>query len=178
MTQQTERGGCGSSSTASNHGARRNEDPVQHVVSRRDTRVEKPVRNRWFLRALLVAIIYSVVGVALGALAGNAASSQMRFIWRLAAWTVSGVTFAAHVWYERVRLRNVPRVTALYASLATALGAFLLAVSANVHGVSVGSNLQPLLLIALVAWPVITALPAFVVALVLAVLFARWGRSE
>lgn len=139
--------------------------------------MEKPVKQRWFLRALLVAIFYFVVGIAFGALAGYAASSHMRFIWRLAAWSVSGVAFAVHVWYEQARLRNVPRVTALYASLAAALGAFLLAVSANVHGISVGSNHQTLLLIALVLWPVMTAVPAFAVAFVLAVLLAKWERS-
>jgi len=126
---------------------------------------------------LLIAIFYLVVGIAFGALAGDAASSQMRFIWRLAAWLVSGVAFAVHVWYEQDRLHNVPRVTAFHASLAAALGALLLAVSANVHGISAGSNHQPLLLIALAAWPVMTAVPSFVVAFVLAALFALWKRS-
>jgi hypothetical protein len=49
--------------------------------------------------------------------------------------------------------------------LAVALGAFALAVAANVHGVWVASSHQRALAFALVAWPALTAVPAFVVAL-------------
>jgi hypothetical protein len=54
----------------------------------------------------------------------------------------------------------------MHVGIAVALGAFALAVNANVHGYRVGSGNQRLLAFALVAWPAITAVPAFVVALV------------
>jgi hypothetical protein len=65
-------------------------------------------------------------------------------------------------------LRNSPLKTASHVSTAVALGAFALAVSANIHGYRVGSSNKRLLAFALMAWPVITAIPAFVVALVAA----------
>jgi hypothetical protein len=43
-----------------------------------------------------------------------------------------------------------------------------LAVNANVHGYKVSAGNQRLLAFALVAWPAITAVPAFVVALLVA----------
>jgi len=61
--------------------------------------------------------------------------------------------------------------------MAVALGAFALAVSANVHGYRVGTNNQRLLAFALVAWPALTAVPAFVVALVAAAGLALRRRS-
>src|SRR5438034_10234174 len=84
-------------------------------------------RPRWFQTAILVAVVYLVAGIAFGALAGAAASHQMRVTWRLAAWVISAAAFAAHIGYEQVRLRSSPGTTALHASLAVALGAFALA---------------------------------------------------
>ncbi len=119
-------------------------------------------RPRWFQTAILVAVVYLVAGIAFGALAGAAASHQMRVTWRLAAWVVSAAAFAAHIWYEQVRLRRSPATTALHAAAAAALGAFGLAVAAIVHAHAVSSNRHVL---AFLVWPVVTALPAFVVAL-------------
>src|SRR5207302_1618303 len=103
--------------------------------------------------------------------ASRAASNPMRMTWRLAAWAISGAAFAAHIAYEQVRLRSSPGPTALHASLAVALGAFALAVAANVHAQAAASH-QPSHFLALVLWPVVTALPAFVVGLAAA---ARHG---
>jgi hypothetical protein len=54
--------------------------------------------------------------------------------------------------------------------LAVGLGGFGLAVSASLHGHATN---HPFPAIALLIWPVMTALPAFVVALVVAVLLTR-----
>jgi hypothetical protein len=94
--------------------------------------------------------------------------------WRLAAWAVSAVGFAAHIAYERFRLRDPPGLAALHVALAAALGAFGLAVGANIHSLSVGSDRhRQLLLLSLAIWPVITAVPAFLVALVANVVLRR-----
>jgi len=115
---------------------------------------------------MILAVLYLVVGITFAALAGWASSNQMRVIWRLLAWVISGAAFAAHIGYEHFRLRNSPVTTALHASLAVGLGAFGLAAAANIHGRGSGSSHQrSLLLLALVAWPVLTAVPAFVIAL-------------
>ena len=122
-------------------------------------------RKQWLRTVILFGMLYVVVGIALGELANRAALSQIR-AWRLAAWVISTVAFAAHIMYEHFRLRSSPVTTALHASLAIALGAFLLAVAANIHGQRVASSHQKALALALVAWPVLTAIPAFVAALI------------
>ena len=58
--------------------------------------------------------------------------------------------------------------------MAVALGAFLLAVAATVHAMMVSSHAPYWrFLVALVVWPIVTALPAFLVALAVAALLAR-----
>ncbi len=131
------------------------------------------------LRAvLLLCVVYSVAGILFGTLAGQATSHQALIAWRWAAWVVSAAAFEAHIVYEQVRLRSSPRITALHVSSAAGLGAFALAVAANVHALTASVHQHSLALaLSLAIWPVITALPAFVVALVLAMLFARARRN-
>src|SRR5438552_7059455 len=95
-------------------------------------------------------------------------------MWRRLAWLVSGVGFAGHIAYEHFRLGNSPRTTAMHASIAVALGAGALAVAANLHEWMAGSSYRPSIAIALVAWPLLTVVPAFVVAMVAAVVLNRW----
>jgi len=132
--------------------------------------------KRWLRVVILLGAVYLVAGITFGALAGWAASNQMRITWRLAAWLTSAVALAAHIWHERFRLGNSPLTTALHASLAAALGAFGLAVAANLHAHWAASGNQRLLALALVAFPTVTAVPAFVVALVVAAFLARTRR--
>ena len=63
--------------------------------------------------------------------------------------------------------------------IAVALGAGALAVAANLHEWMAGSSYRPSIAIALVAWPLLTVVPAFVVAMVAAAVLNRWRpRSE
>src|SRR5437763_13689526 len=129
-------------------------------------------RKLWIRAVILVGVVYSVVGVVFAL-----PSSHVRG-WRLAAWVVSAVVAAAHISYEHFRLNNSARATALHASMAVALGAFLLAVAATVHASMLPSHAPyGRYLLALVAWPIVTALPAFLVALVVAAVLARHQRS-
>jgi hypothetical protein len=123
---------------------------------------------------VLLGIGYAVVGIVFAVPATHAQA------WRLAAWVVSAMGYAAHTAYERTRLRNSPGSAALHVAFAVALGAFGLAVGANIHALSTGSTSphRPLLLLSLGIWPVITALPAFLVALGANVVLARLlGRA-
>jgi len=125
--------------------------------------------------ALLIATLYPVIGIAFAAL--SSASSGMRVTWRLAAWLLSATAFAVHLGYEHFRLRNLPLRAAWHCSLAVALGAFALAVWVNVHGHWVTSSHQsPLAPLALVVFPVVTGVPAFQVALIVAAALARTRR--
>ena len=125
-------------------------------------------RQRWFSKAILVGVLYVAVGIASAALAGMAASNQVRSFWRLFAFVISAVVFAAHIAYEHFRLRNTARPTAWHASVAVAFGALALALAANIHDMGSASGYRPRMLIALVAEPLLTAVPAFIVALMVA----------
>lgn len=99
-------------------------------------------------------------------------------MWRLAAWVASAVVAAAHIWYEQSRFRNRPLITALHVALAVGLGAFLLALMAMVHASMVLSHAPYWqYLLALVVWPIITAVPAFLVALVAATILGRFSTK-
>ena len=127
----------------------------------------------WLTGAMLVGVIYLVAGVVFGALAGAATSHQMVVTWRAAAYVVSAVAFAAHIWYEHFSLHSSPLTTALHATAAVALGAFGLAAAANIHELSSGAPYRRRLGLALVAWPFLTAVPAFVVAIAATAVLAR-----
>jgi len=129
-------------------------------------------RKPWIRAAIIVGVVYFVVGFVFSAL-DPFVSNQVHFIWRLAAWVASAAAYAAHIGYEHFRLNNSPPAKALHAAIAVALGAFLLALSANIHDLGSASGYRPRMLIALVAWPLLTAVPAFLVALAVAAVLAR-----
>src|SRR5689334_9242048 len=114
-------------------------------------------RGLWTV--ILFGLVYLLVGVAFP---NPSVSNKTQFTWRLAAWLTCAVAFAIHIWLEHFRLRNSPRRTALHASLAVALGAFGLAAAANIHALGTGTGNQRLLHLALVLWPIVTGVPAFV----------------
>jgi hypothetical protein len=127
--------------------------------------------TRWLRAVLSLGLLYLVAGLVFAGLARSAASNQVRVAWRLAAWVLSAAGFAAHIGYEQVRLRSYPRTTALHASSAVGLGAFALAVAARLHS-------QHFPAFALVLWPVVTALSAFVVAIAAAAVISRALRGD
>ena len=124
---------------------------------------------------ILVAVAYVVTGIGFGALAKSADANHVR-LWRLAAWVASAAVAAAQIGYEHYRLGSSPRPTALHAAGAVALGAFGLALAANIHALFAATHGQHSPLVALVAWPVITAVPAFLAALAVAAVLARFSR--
>jgi len=121
---------------------------------------ESPPKS-WVSAAVLLGIGYALVSIVF------AVPTTHVQAWRLAAWAVSAAGYAAHIAYERFRLQDSPGSAALHVAFAVALGAFGLAVGANIHSLTTGSASQhrKLLLLSLGIWPVITALPAFLVAL-------------
>ena len=124
-------------------------------------------RQQWIRTALLVGAAYFVIGRVFAV-----PSANLR-LWRLAAWMLSGLVYLAHIWYEHFRLRDSSRSTALHVALAVAIGAIGLALAGMIHSLSIGSPLRPAWLLALVLWPAITAIPAFLGALVAAAVLSR-----
>ena len=132
--------------------------------------LNEPGKYRWLRIVIPFAVVYLVVG----ALFPNPpASDPTLFIWRLASWLICGLAFAVHIGLELFRLRNSPFNTGLHAAASVALGAFALAGAANIHALTAGTGNQRLLTLALVIWPIITGLPAFVVAWAAAAVLAR-----
>ena len=126
-------------------------------------------RQSWVRTAVFLAIGYAAVGIVFAVPATHVQ------VWRLAAWVVSAIGYAAHIAYERFRLKNSPGSAALHVAFAVGLGAFGLALGANIHSLSAGSTNQhrQLLLLSLAICPVKTALPAFFVAFVTNMVLTR-----
>jgi len=124
---------------------------------------------------ILVGLFYAAVGVVFAWPVNHVRA------WRLAAWLVSAAAYAIHIAYESSRAG--PGRAALRVALAVALGAFGLALSATIHSFLVASSGQHrrLVTLALAIWPIITGVPAFVVALAASFVLARlqWkARAE
>jgi hypothetical protein len=118
-----------------------------------------------WLTTIGVGLVYVIVGLAFGARAGAAGTQQMLVLWRYAAWIVSGIFFGGQILYELYSRGRSPRAAALVASASAALGAFGLALAANVHAHTNATGNYRALSVALVAWPLLCSVPAFLVAL-------------
>jgi hypothetical protein len=125
----------------------------------------------WLGAVVLAGSLYALVGILF------AIPTQHVQAWRLAAWAASAVAYATHLAYEILGRGARVRTAALHVAVAVALGAFGLAVGANVHALAVGSSgsHRRLLLLALGIWPVMTVVPAFLVALAVG---AAAGRTR
>lgn len=130
-------------------------------------------RKSWIPVAAIIGVTYALIGIAFALPATHAR------MWRLAAWAVSAVVYAAHICYERFQLGNSHRWAGLHVASAAVLGAFGLAVSANIHAYHVGSPAQHrlLLMLSLALWPLITGVPAFCAAVATSWVLARVVRS-
>jgi len=127
-------------------------------------------KYQWLRAVIFFAMVYLIVGVAFP---NPPTSNKMQLIWRLAAWLTCAVAFAIHIGLAYFRFGNAPRRTALHAAVSVALGAFALAAAANIHAMTAGTGDQRLLALALVIWPVITGVPAFVIAFIAATVLAK-----
>ena len=132
------------------------------------------VRRRWVRNVVFVGAAYLAIGVVFGTLAGDAASNQVRVLWRLAAWAISAAVFAGHIGYEQFRRRGSAGSTAFQTSLAVALGAFALAVIAIVHSPPKPGHS----FLAFLVWPILIWIPAFIVALAAASMLTRTGQNS
>lgn len=129
-----------------------------------------PAGRSWLVATIIAGLAYLVIGRVFAL-----STSHVR-AWRLAAWLVSGGVYAAHIAYEHFGRRDAARVTALRVALGVALGAFGLAVAGMLHSRSGAPAVRPAWLLALVLWPAVTGLPAFLGALVAAAILSRVPR--
>lgn len=124
----------------------------------------------WLRAGILFGIAYFLIGRLFALPASHVHA------WRLAAWGASGAVYAVHIGYEHFRLHNLPHPVAWHVSFAVALGAVALAVAGMVHSLSVTSSIQPNWLLALAIWPLVTAVPAYLVARVVVFALGRAAR--
>ena len=126
--------------------------------------------KRW-LRIAVVGVLYFVVGY--GSTFFDAPGPGLHFV-RLAAWVASAAVYIVHLAYEHFRLESAPATTAVNVAVAVAIGGFLLAVGATTHAAMVSDHAPyRRFVIALIAWPLITGVPAFLVTIVIAMAL-RW----
>jgi hypothetical protein len=134
-------------------------------------------RPGWLRITLLVGAIYCGANIGLAELAARATSHPLVLAWRWGAFAVSGVVFLMHVAHEHNRLHSGMWRGAWHVALAAALGGFGLAFTANIHDLGAAAGYRPRMAIALAVWPLLTAVPAFLFALLLAAgLAARQAR--
>jgi len=142
----------------------------RRIAPHRSINMSAAHRRPWVWTALLVGVVYVLVGRLF------AAPTSHVHAWRLAALLVSAVAYAAHMAYEHFRLRESPRLMAFHVAVAVAIGGLGLAIVGMAHAISNTSAVRPAWLLALVLWPAVTALPAFLVALVVGVVLERIPR--
>jgi uncharacterized membrane protein YczE len=134
--------------------------------------MNEPERKSWIVCAILTGVAYGVIGLFFPN--PDATDPQNQLQWRLAAWVVSAVVFAFHIGYERFRLHSSPLNTALHTAIAVALGAFILALGATIRATTVVRQAPfSRYLLALVLWPIFTAVPAFIVAFLVAAILSK-----
>jgi hypothetical protein len=127
--------------------------------------------NKW-IRTTVLGALYFAIGYG-STLFDQPFSGRVHF-WRLAAWIASAVVYFAHFAYESFHLENSPATTAIHVGLAVAIGGFLLAAAATTHAAMVSEHAPfTRFLVALVAWPLITGVPAFLVTFAIATAL-RW----
>ena len=113
---------------------------------------------------LLAGIAYILVGTATAAFAGMASSPSGVKGWRLVAWLLSLAVFSFHFVVERRRAtRGVSLAVAV--ALGVAIGALGVAALGPVRSHWGDKSRLKLALLSLVAWPLLTGIPAFLVAL-------------
>lgn len=116
------------------------------------------------LPVVAAALAYLVIGVVTAYLAGVATSIPVRTAWRLIAWGLSLVVFVVHLLRERRRAPGTAFTAALRSAAGVALGAFAVAAAGPMRA-HWGQADQWRAALALVLWPLLTGVPAFLAAL-------------
>lgn len=155
-----------------------NSSNSHHKSENRNSLVKGSGNRSWIRAVLILGVIYCLDGIVFGMFAGWSKSHTMVTVWRLAAWLTCAVLFAAHIWYEHYHFSNSPGKTALHTSSAAAVGAFGLSVAANIHAQFVSSANQLMLGLSLVIWPLLTAVPAFIVTFAITYILQHFYKRD
>jgi hypothetical protein len=124
----------------------------------------------WMLVLASAGYIFAGAGTAL--FAGSASSAAAVKAWRLGSWLLSVLVFSCHFAAER-HFRTRPVRSASVLACAVALGACGVAALGPLRAHWGEPARFRLVLLSVVAWPLITGVPAFFVALIARRLFDR-----
>jgi hypothetical protein len=131
-------------------------------------------RRTWVGVALGAAALYPLIGVLFALPTSQPAAPTVVLAWRLAAWLASAGVFMLHLWFELRRRGTSTLPAAIHVAFAVAVGAFLLAVWILVRAHWIHSATQSRLApLALVLFPLVTGLPAFLGALAAGAVYTR-----
>jgi hypothetical protein len=119
---------------------------------------------------------YIAAGSGTAILAGAVASPAAVKAWRWSAWLLSLLIFGLHFAGER-RFRTRPMSGAVYLACAVALGATGVAALGPLRAHWAEPARGRLVLLSIVTWPLLTGVPAFVVAWSARLLLARATRT-
>ncbi|MEO8562279.1 MAG: hypothetical protein ABI601_09410 [bacterium] len=128
--------------------------------------------GNWMPATLLVGASYAIMGKLFTLPTANVLA------WRRGAWVASAVVFAGHIAFEHFKRRSSARATATHAAIAVAIAAAALALAATLQDLAGGHPVRPVMLLAIVLWPVLLAIPAFVVAFAASAVLARLSSNS
>lgn len=126
--------------------------------------MKKQASSRSTPLLIAVGIAYAAVGFVTGELAHSAESPQWRNLWRLSAWPLSLVVFAVHFLYERARAADPVVHRAVRVGVAAGLGGLFLALVGPVRSHWGAPDFGRAAVLSLVLWPLLTGIPAFLLA--------------
>ncbi len=125
----------------------------------------------WIRAVLLFGAVYVAIGRVFAIPVDDVSA------WRTIAWVISAAAFATHIWFEHFRLRNSHRSAAFHVAMAVAIGAFGLAAAGTIPSLASAPPIRPVWLLALVFWPAVAGVPAFLVALTAGAIIALLRRT-
>ena len=126
---------------------------------------------------MLAGAAYVLVNTGTAILAGQASTPFGVKAWRLAAWLLSLAVFGIHFAVERRRHVQRPSA-AVEVALGVALGAVAVAAFGPLRAHWAEPSRLKLVVLSVIAWPILTGVPAFAVALIGGFVFDRFVTSS
>lgn len=128
--------------------------------------------NKHIKHIISFGLIYLVIGILSALITNPMESTGMQTALRLVALALAITAFIYHVRLELFQSSNSVLKAALNASMAASVGTFLLAVLANIYSFSTSAENKNQLPFALIVWPAVTGLLAFLGGFVVAKIFS------
>ncbi len=130
-------------------------------------------KQSWLKVMILSSTLYLLIGIIFPLFSKSLSPREIPNLWRLLSFLTSAFVYGIHIGYEHSRLHNTPLQIAFHTSLAVALGAIVLAGFINIEALWANPGNHNSLLTAIFLWPLITGVPAFIVAVIIAIGIAK-----